>query len=40
MDILFYLDTQLNEVILRYRFEQNAKVKRLTDLRNLFAFSG
>jgi len=40
MDILIYLDTQLNEVILRYRFEQNANVNRLTDLRNLFIFSG
>ena len=39
MDILIYLVTQLNEVILRYRLEQNANVKRLTDLRNLFLFS-
>jgi hypothetical protein len=40
MDILIYLVTQLNEVILSCRFEQNANVNRLTDLRNLFVFSG
>lgn len=39
MDILFYLVTQLNEVILSCRLEQYANVNRLTDLRKLFVFS-
>ena len=35
MDILNYLVTQLNQVTLSYRREQNANVKRLTDWQNL-----
>ena len=31
MDILIYLVTQLNDVILRYRLEQKTNVKRPTD---------
>ncbi len=39
MDILIYLVTQLNEVILSCRLEQYANVNRLSDMRNLFVFS-
>lgn len=38
MDILNSLVIQSIEVILRYRFEQNASVNRLIDLRKLFLF--